>query len=61
MAFVFCFCLLAEAFFFYIVESKTKELEELITLYFSLINCEYIYTKVYLTFLIDYNSIRQVS
>ena len=29
--------------------------------YFSLIYCEYIYTKANLTFLIDYNSIRQVS
>ena len=53
MVFVFCFCLLAEAFFFYIVESKTKELEELFPLYFSLINCE--------IFKVDYNSIRQVS
>ena len=31
------------------------------SLCFSLIHCEYIYTKANLTFLIDYNSIRQVS
>ena len=43
-----------------LVESKTNELEECIPLYFSLIHCEYIYTKANLTFLIDYNSICKV-
>ena len=42
-------------------KNKKEELEKRIPCAFSLIHCEYIYTKDNLTFLIDYNSIRQVS
>ena len=40
---------------------KDKRIGGMNSLYFSLIHCDYIYTKTNLTFLIDYNSIRQVS
>ena len=40
---------------------QDKRIGGMNSLYFSLIHCEYIYTKANLTFLIDFNSIRQVS
>ena len=41
-------------------KKQDKRIGGMNSLYFSLIHCEYIYTKANLTFLIDYNSIRQV-
>ena len=40
---------------------QDKRIGGMNSLCFSLIHCEYIYTKVNLTFLIDFNFIRQVS